>query len=185
MDGPADRLPKKTRKSTKTPCDLLCLFVFFVASKTQAARGLFSSHKETQEDTKSTKNVPEDSGQNVELDYLKLLDWTGRQFQADKRGVIPATCAPIPHRLDCSEETWFDLVRYEAESVLSVRADGNGCATHHRFTLPGRRTRSNQTVGDGWHDLRLIPAIFCVSSCFLWPAKLELREHKKVAGTEN
>ena len=104
--------------------------------------------------------MPEDSGQNVELDYLKLLDWTGRQFQADKRGVIPATCAPIPHRLDCSEETWFDLVRNEAGSVLSVRAVGNGCATHHRFTLPGRRTKSNQTVGDGWHNLRLIPAIF-------------------------
>ena len=30
----------------------LCLFVFFVASKTRAERGLFSSHDETQEDTK-------------------------------------------------------------------------------------------------------------------------------------
>ncbi len=34
------------------PCDFLCLFVFFVAGETQAARGLFFSHKETQEDTK-------------------------------------------------------------------------------------------------------------------------------------
>ena len=32
-------------------CKFLCLFVFFVADKTRAARGLFSSHKETQEDT--------------------------------------------------------------------------------------------------------------------------------------
>ncbi len=62
-------------------------------------------------------------------DYLKLLDWTGRQFRTDKRGMIPATCAPILDRLDCSEETWFDLVknfrkrfRNEAGSVLSVRA---------------------------------------------------------------
>ena len=62
-------------------------------------------------------------------DYLKLLDWTGRQFRTDKRGVIPMTCAPILDRLDCSEETWFDLVRNfrkrfrnEAGSVLSVRA---------------------------------------------------------------
>ncbi len=37
--------------------EFLCLFVFFVANKTRAARGLFFSHKETQEDTKSTKNV--------------------------------------------------------------------------------------------------------------------------------
>ena len=62
-------------------------------------------------------------------DYLKLLDWTGRQFRTDMRGVIPATCAPILDRLDCSEETWFDLVRNfrkrvrnEAGTLLSVRA---------------------------------------------------------------
>ncbi|MEJ7589992.1 MAG: hypothetical protein WKF77_00435 [Planctomycetaceae bacterium] len=62
-------------------------------------------------------------------DYLKLLDWTGRQFRTDKRAAIPAACAPILDRLDCSEETWFDLVknfrkrfRNEAGSLLSVRA---------------------------------------------------------------
>ena len=62
-------------------------------------------------------------------DYLKLLDWTGRQFRTDKRGAIPAACAPILDRLDCSQETWFDLVknfrkrfRNEAGSLLSVRA---------------------------------------------------------------
>ena len=62
-------------------------------------------------------------------DYLKLLDWTGRQFRSDKRGAIPAVCAPILDRLDCSAETWFDLVknfrkrfRNESGSVLSIRA---------------------------------------------------------------
>ena len=61
--------------------------------------------------------------------YLQLLDWTGRQFRTDKRGAIPAGCAPILDRLDCNEETWFDLVknfrkrfRNEAGSLLSVRA---------------------------------------------------------------
>ncbi len=44
-------------------------------------------------------------------DYLKVLGWTGRQFRTGKRGVIPTTCAPILDRLDCSEETWFDLVK--------------------------------------------------------------------------
>jgi len=58
-------------------------------------------------------------------EYLELLDWTGRQFRIDKRGAIPAACAPILDRLDCSEDTWFDLVknfRNEAGSLLSVRA---------------------------------------------------------------
>ena len=58
-------------------------------------------HKKTQ---KSTKNVPDDSGQNGGLDYLKLLDWTGRQFRTDKRGVIPAGCTPILNRPDYSED---------------------------------------------------------------------------------
>ena len=55
--------------------------------------------------------------------------WTGRQFRTDKRGSIPAACAPILDRLDCSEESWFDLVknfrkrfRNEAGSLPSVRA---------------------------------------------------------------
>jgi len=42
---------------------------------------------------------------------------------------VSSSCAPILDRLDCSEESWFDLVknfrkrfRNEAGSLLSVRA---------------------------------------------------------------
>ena len=43
--------------------------------------------------------------------YLKLLDWTGRQIRKDKVSVIPMECAPILERLDCSAEAWVDFVR--------------------------------------------------------------------------
>ena len=43
--------------------------------------------------------------------YLKLLDWTGRQLRRDKAGRIPAEFDPILERLDCSSETWLDLVK--------------------------------------------------------------------------
>lgn len=43
--------------------------------------------------------------------YLKLLDWTGRQLRRDKAGKIPAEFDPILERLDCSEESWLDLVK--------------------------------------------------------------------------
>ena len=43
--------------------------------------------------------------------YLTLLDWTGRQLHRTKRGQIPAECAPILERLECSPETWLDFVQ--------------------------------------------------------------------------
>ena len=43
--------------------------------------------------------------------YLKLLDWTGRQLRRDKAGRIPVEFALILERLDCSAETWLDLVK--------------------------------------------------------------------------
>ncbi len=44
-------------------------------------------------------------------EYLKLLDWTGRQLRRDKIGRIPEEFAPILDRLDCSTESWLDLVK--------------------------------------------------------------------------
>ncbi|MFM7059467.1 MAG: transposase [Planctomycetota bacterium] len=43
--------------------------------------------------------------------YLQLVDWTGRQLRRDKPGQIPAQLDAILTRLDCSLETWLDLVR--------------------------------------------------------------------------
>ena len=43
-------------------------------------------------------------------DYLKLLDWTGRQGRSDKRGKIPAGLASILDRLGIESSMWCDLV---------------------------------------------------------------------------
>jgi hypothetical protein len=43
--------------------------------------------------------------------YLQLLDWTGRQLRRDKPGVISSDLKPILERLDCTVESWMDLVR--------------------------------------------------------------------------
>jgi hypothetical protein len=43
--------------------------------------------------------------------YLQLLDWTGRQLRTDKRGSIPRGLDPIMDRLQCSSESWLDLVK--------------------------------------------------------------------------
>lgn len=43
--------------------------------------------------------------------YLALLDWTGRQLRADKRGRIPSELAPILDRLGLQHDAWCELVR--------------------------------------------------------------------------
>ncbi len=44
-------------------------------------------------------------------EYLQLLDWTGRQLRADKRGAIPARLAPILERLQIGGEAgWLQLM---------------------------------------------------------------------------
>jgi hypothetical protein len=43
-------------------------------------------------------------------DYLQLLDWTGRQWRSDKRGLIPAALLPIFQRLQVDASRWATLV---------------------------------------------------------------------------
>ena len=43
-------------------------------------------------------------------EYLRLLDWTGRQARREKRGRIPAELAPILERLQIAGESWLDMV---------------------------------------------------------------------------
>jgi REP element-mobilizing transposase RayT len=45
-------------------------------------------------------------------EYLRLLDWTGRQIRRDKRGAIPADLAPILKRLHVAGDAWLDQVQH-------------------------------------------------------------------------
>ncbi len=43
-------------------------------------------------------------------EYLALLDWTGRQVRADKRGAIPLDLRPILERLSINAEGWVESI---------------------------------------------------------------------------
>ena len=43
--------------------------------------------------------------------YVMLLDWTGRELRADKRGAIPDHLAPIMDRLGINRSNWVETVR--------------------------------------------------------------------------
>jgi REP element-mobilizing transposase RayT len=50
------------------------------------------------------------------LDYLALVDWTGRAIRDDKRGAIPESLAPILARLNIETDHWLDTVcRFEGQ----------------------------------------------------------------------
>ena len=72
--------------------------------------------------------------------YLKLLDWTGRELRSDKRGSIPKGLDPMLERLQCSSETWLDLVknfrkRFRVEIGLPTTLQSVSC-----------RRRTNRTA---------------------------------------
>ena len=63
------------------------------------------------------------------IDYIELVDWTGRIIREDKRGAISGSAPPILQRLDISTEHWIELTtkfeqRFEgiAGSVQSIKA---------------------------------------------------------------
>ena len=45
------------------------------------------------------------------MSNLMLLDWTGRELRADKRGAIPEHLAPIVERLGLNQSNWVETVR--------------------------------------------------------------------------
>ena len=44
------------------------------------------------------------------LDYLELIDWTGRAVRDDKAGHIPSHIQPILQKLNINQENWLDNV---------------------------------------------------------------------------
>ena len=72
--------------------------------------------------------------------YLKLLDWTGPQIRKDKVGAIPRECAPIPERLDCSAETWVDLVRNFRKRF---RSEAGLTQSRQAFRMTRRESRAS------------------------------------------
>ena len=84
----------------------------------------------------------------TEDDYSALLDWTGREMRAGKRGAIPAHLAPLLERLavDCDARvekvtrygSIFWRVAGRAASILdAARACGRGAG------IQGRRRALN------------------------------------------
>ena len=74
------------------------------------------------------------------LDYLTLLDWTGRQIRSNKKGSIDQTAEPILNRLSISAEHWIYLcTHFESQFkglVGSVHSLKSACVHFGRQRTP-------------------------------------------------
>ena len=81
-------------------------------------------------------------------DYLRLLDWTGRQIRQGKQGSIPSDLTPILDRLQIVPECWTNLVthfgRWFGTAAGRVDALAAEAARRRRKWLHGAtRTRAS------------------------------------------
>ena len=74
------------------------------------------------------------------LDYLELVDWTGRQVREDKRGSINENAPPILKRLGISAKHWLYLcTHFESRFkglVGSVESLKQACGHYKRSRVP-------------------------------------------------
>jgi len=86
-------------------------------------------------------------------EYLKLLDWTGRQGRIDKRGKIPSDLQPIFSRLGIDSSMWCDLVwnfkRYFGGGNSAGKPDSlaKDASNRNRKWSRGQRISSECFVG--------------------------------------
>jgi len=85
-------------------------------------------------------------------DYFLLLDWSGRAFRADKRGLIPGDIPPILERLGVDPAQWIESTRYYRSRFR--RALGSVAAMRSYCERIGARWLRGQT-----HCARLYPSV--------------------------
>jgi len=76
------------------------------------------------------------------LDYLELVDWTGRQIREDKRGTIDSSIPCILQRLEIEEDHWLYITQHFESRfkslVGSVYALRRACDALGYQRTPGR-----------------------------------------------
>ena len=81
------------------------------------------------------------------IDYIELVDWTGRIIRDDKRGAINADTPPILQRLDISTHHWIELsTKFESRFKGIAGCAQSIKALYTHFGLTRQVNRSNSEV---------------------------------------
>jgi len=79
------------------------------------------------------------------IDYLDLIDWTGRILRTDKRGAIPAKARSILESLSINDEAWVESVsQFELRFGYAIGADR--VLKHYRHHLSTHRLKCQRAI---------------------------------------
>jgi REP element-mobilizing transposase RayT len=110
--GSSDVVPRRSSKKQQTPRDAIEPDGWL--SPVELAKELPVSEKSASPDGKTRPRTARTSDKGflpMSLSqYLKLLDWTGRQTRRGKPGTIPSELNPILARIGVSSDTWVETV---------------------------------------------------------------------------
>ena len=74
-------------------------------------------------------------------DYLKLIDWTGRQLARDKQGSIPPELSPILVRLGIADRNWLTVVTNFGRHFQRVAGAARILGELHPYSRPSSTFR--------------------------------------------
>lgn len=80
------------------------------------------------------------------LEYLQLLDWTGRQLKPGKSGAILKNAPPMHIRLNLSPELWLHVVEHFGKRRTFNRI--NPASRFNATAGPASRPVADQPVAD-------------------------------------
>ena len=84
------------------------------------------------------------------IDYIQLLDWTGRIIRDDKRGAISESAPPILQRLDISTQHWIELSTNFEQRFKGIAGSAQSIKTlcaHFGLTRVVNRSNSQLLYG--------------------------------------
>ena len=81
------------------------------------------------------------------IDYIQLLDWTGRQIRKNKRGSIDDNTPPALQRLNISPAHWIEVCTHFEDRFKGLVGSKHSLKTLiESFGLTRRTNRSNSTL---------------------------------------
>ena len=84
------------------------------------------------------------------IDYIELLDWTGRIIRDDKRGAIHGATPPILKRLNISTDHWLELsTKFESrfKGIAGCAESIKALCAHFGLTRQVNRSNSKLLYG--------------------------------------